>query len=677
MSSAIDLAALDPRFVNGERTIAVSDPATAASAGTYFISRFLNLPHGIYNIKWISFGSAILRIGKTQGAMSDVLLSSNGVLHNTQIYIEGGTTRFDIELAAIGGGSAAGIVFLIYSPDKVIYASNAGGWKFDTAPMSDNSLTQAEDPRLSLPVWSVFPNWKDGISEAVEYLTDITTSETGEIQTRSLREFPRRSFDISFMREGVSRARLDSFFLGVGKKRLLLPLWHEQYRPLGGLLQGQTSVSFPGDTLWMREFRVDDVVFISAGDPNDYELLIIASLDLPTDTVTFKSPASKDWSLGCRVVPTRIATVGDKSSISNITDRVGETQARFNIEEPDAGFGESWGYCSPLWRFPVDWANPIDVDHERMTYTFDNATGLPSTVDPGDKATVLTRAQATFFGREAMWKLRRFVQASRGRAKRFWMPSLTYDLIPTGPISGLFVSCRQTGITEYMLTQQSARMFIGVRYSDGSNPVYRQIVAIQRLSDSDVYQLDAPMPAAQPDEIERIEFVMPTRFDQDRFEFKHVVDDLAVVRAGFAFRSADHEGMALLNCGATTWTYPVLATDGLDCYGVVAGIRFGGINDITEGLDVAAAVVGLSYPTTVIYTTLEPTQEDLDVAGSVVAISYPQTVVYSTYDIGNEELDAFGSVAAVAFPVTVGYISYDIGSEALNLSGSVAAIALI
>lgn len=128
----------------------------------------------------------------------------------------------------------------------------------------------------------------------------------------------------------------------------------------------------------MREYRVDDVVFVTAGDANDYELLVIAAVDLTTDGITFASGPVKAWSAGCRIAPMRIATIGDKSSVSNLTDRVGETQARFNVEEPDSGFGESWGYCSPLWRFPVDWANPIDVDHERLTYTFDNETGLPS-----------------------------------------------------------------------------------------------------------------------------------------------------------------------------------------------------------------------------------------------------------------------------------------------------------
>ena len=48
-----------------------------------------------------------------------------------------------------------------------------------------------------LPVWTIRPNWKGGILERLEWLTDVLASDTGVEQRRSVRPTPRRSFEIT------------------------------------------------------------------------------------------------------------------------------------------------------------------------------------------------------------------------------------------------------------------------------------------------------------------------------------------------------------------------------------------------------------------------------------------------------------------------------------------------
>ena len=673
MTAAFDHPAIDSRFINGERTIAVSSVVDEAAMSVYRISRFLNLPHGIYNIKWFSRANSILRMGQGLASLTQVLQSTSGVLVNTQVYLDGGDVRLDIELNGSGIGVDTGVVFLIYSPDKVIYASNADGWGFDVGvALADAALTEADDPRLAMPVWSVLPNWRDGITERVEYLTNEETSESGAIQTRVLREVPRRSFELEFMRAGVRRARMDSFSIGTGREPFLAPLWHEQYRPSSGIAAGQDTISFPTDTLHMREYRVGDIVIVTMGDPQHYELLTVENI--VGDNLVFVSSPVENWSAGCRVAPMRKAVVTDQSSLSNVTDRVGTLRMRFTLVERDTGFGESWGYCSPLWRFPINWANSVNVDYDRNTFEFDNQTGVPYSIDPGDRAIVLTRAQASFVGREATYALRRFLQAAKGRARRFWMPSLTKDLTPTGTISGISFLIERAGLSDYIKTTQSARKMLGFVFADGSPTIYREIVSLQASGESELVTLDLPLPTLDPSSIERIQFVMPTRFDQDAFELKHLVDDSGAVTAAFSFRSADIEGMPPIQCGVTSWTYPIAEIDELSVSAAITSLRFGGIPDTSDSMDVAADVTGLSVPLVVAYKSAGTPSDSLDMSASITQLSVPLVVGYKTLPDTSDAMNVAGAITSMSYPLVVNYINYVIDAESLNITAAITSV---
>lgn len=551
-------------FTNGERIVGVSASLGGAAAGTYHLARWFNLAQGgIFNLKFRATGNAALRVGPNKAGLAMLLNAPANTTVTTQVYVPPGKFRLDIELEHAAGN--CGLCFLMFLPDEVVYKSSKDGWVFEAGTVpDDNELTAADDPRLSLPVFSVLPNWRNGILERITYLTDVMASETAAEQSSSVRAAPRRQFDVEFARWNVVRARLDSFAVGVGSQRFLVPLYTEQYRPNGGLNAGDDQIVFPEDTLALREFMVGDLVMITNGDPDVYKVVTVTSIDLVADTLDFSPPLDLDWPAGSRVMPIHEAFIADKTEFQAPTDRVATVKFRFELVKPTQRFAGSWGYCSPLWRFPIDWGSDVQTAHERVTYTLDNQSGPVQITDPGGRAFVGERVSVLLQGRQDLVNFRRFIAAANGRAERFYMPSFTRNVEPVADLDGDEMVVRNFGFSEYLKQSYWPRTWIGVVQNDGSPTLYRRAQTLGQLDEKrELLGLHSPLPPVPLAKIERVQFIVPSRFDQDTFELQHYVDEAKAVRVAVVTRSVDGDGMPDIECWTTSLSYPVEAVEEL------------------------------------------------------------------------------------------------------------------
>lgn len=547
-------------FTNGERAIAVNTVIGNEATGTYYLGKRIVLTPGVYNIKVMLSPGGTITIG-------GITITGTGLI-TTQIDVPVGEQRIDITLNKTSVEQLAYAAFLIFRSDKVIYTSHASGWVFDTAPLLYADIPPATDPRLDLPVFGVLPNWADGITERVMYLTDILASETGAEQRRALRQYPRRTIEAQFLRHTDMRARLDAFLVGMGRRDFLVPLWHEQYRITTQITPGQSYHQFPldGDTLEVREFAVNDLVLITQGDPTKQEVLTVQAIDYTLGRITWKVAPVRTWPVGTRIIPLRRAVLVDKLSMNDPVDRVGRVTMRFELKDPMVGIEPDWGHCCPLWKFKPDWSEALTVDYDRITYLMDNESGPMIFSDPGNRALVGTRLKLTLFGRSSVLKVRKFVAAARGRAVRFYAPTFTQDVVPYTDLGGTYFDAEPMSFAEVMDVPQWARKIIAVKFHDGSPSIYRTVVGVSEQvtfggKTVDRFVLDAELPPIPMSAIERIEFLVPSRFDQDGFEFKHMVDESAAVQLGVVLRSVDGDGMPPPDCWLTTPIYPVEAFD--------------------------------------------------------------------------------------------------------------------
>lgn len=420
------------------------------------------------------------------------------------------------------------------------------------------------DPRRALPVFATLPNWQGGVTERLSWLTDLMSSEQSVEQRRSARRYPRRSFEAGFLRADTYRSRLDMFLTGTGRAQCLVPLWHDQHKL--GQPTGDMTVPFPAGTLQYREFRLDDLVLVTAGDPQDFDVLTVTGVNLANDTLTLQArTATRPWLPGTRLIPLRRARMLETATLSQPSDRVGVIQARFELSDADTNFPPSWGYCAPLWRHRPDRATPVDFDYARTAYMIDAQGGVIDVVDPGDRAQIGTKIAAQFHGLARVYGFRQFLHAARGRAARFYMPTWTSDLEPTGDLSGDSFDVKPMGITDYLAGPQEARRILAIQFHDGRPVVYRTIDTVGAVKGLTVpfrtiaerIFVTETLPPINLADIERISFVVPSRFDQDTFELQHHTDGSKVVSTSLITRSVTANGMPPIDCSTTSKPYPM------------------------------------------------------------------------------------------------------------------------
>lgn len=545
-------------FVNGEQGVGIS--GSPAGGTPYFASRiFYARRSGLFLFKVWANGPASVKVGPNLAGLQTVSTLPANTVVNSNIYLKKGANRVDVQLASASGPCL--FAMLIYHPDSVLYASSAQGWVYQTgSAVPDLDIPASTDE--ALPVFSTLPNWASGITERISYLTDILESETAREQPRALRYHPRRSIDADFMRKDAGRARLDAFLTGIGRREFLMPLWHEQFRIQTAMTTGSTTVAFPAQSLALREFQVGDKVFVNNGDPEVFEVLTVASLDYDADILTWDATPSQGWPVGTRIIPMRRACIADSTQLSAPVDRVGRGGIRFELVDPEYRFGASWGRCSPVWHFPINRADDITFAYDRKSYTLDNTVGPVEYAEPGDRALITMRSALILRGRSNVVTFRRFIDMAAGRAGRFYMPTRMSDILPVGSsIGGTTIDAQPAGFTEFIQTVQDARVIIAVVFNDGSPNFYRRITDVVRVGSVERFTLEVALPAVSVDRIERLQFMVPSRFDQDTFEFSHLVDESAAVRTSVLTRSVDIDGMPDIDCYVTSMLYPLEVID--------------------------------------------------------------------------------------------------------------------
>lgn len=388
-----------------------------------------------------------------------------------------------------------------------------------------------------LPVFSIRPNWADGITEYLEWKTDIMQGLDGAEQRRALRITPRRLFEIVFNPFNNDRSFMDLFLHRMGDEEFLLPLWHDQASLTAALAQGGNRVSIDNT---FREFETGGLAIIY-GSTFSYEVVSIESQD---DTgLDLAAPTAHAWPVGCKVYPLRVAIFDDTAITSAAkTSTVGDTTLLFRLNRAnpyDAGDEDLTIYDGyPMLTVEPNRMDDLSMDYARLTSDYDNDFGLTLRRDETTRAFTTSFYNWQVVGREAHHKLRQLFYRMEGRLKGVWLPTFNAD----------FTLARPLGAADTRVSIEE----IGWAYTGGAvNGRTRAIILGSDFQHHPVRFNGLVAPLAEGEERLTLtaaagftattgaygSFMDTARLDQDRLEIKHHTDSDGVMEVSAALKT--------------------------------------------------------------------------------------------------------------------------------------------
>jgi len=279
-----------------------------------------------------------------------------------------------------------------------------------------------------LPLWTIRPNWGDGIRERLSWLTDVLKSSYGTEQTRALRVSPRREFEIQFNPIDEVRSYFELFLHRLGSVEFMLPLFHDQGKLSAAVAGGATVI--PVDTTY-REFTIGGLALLLGDDPWTYDKLTVVDIDDGSITVEGGN-VTRAWTKGATIYPLRRSRFEQESALAALTNRVGASRILFQLNQandlPDEGDWDLLYNTYPVLQDRPNWREERRFTMQRNSLLVDNETGLRYLGDDSGRAFTFDTHNRMIRGRAAHWAFRQFLYRLRGQQNPIWVPTFNADL---------------------------------------------------------------------------------------------------------------------------------------------------------------------------------------------------------------------------------------------------------
>lgn len=331
-----------------------------------------------------------------------------------------------------------------------------------------------------ITLFSVAPEWGEGMEESFEYLTDVIVKYSDAEQRRGLRQLPRRAMRYRALTLNArDAAGMESLLWGWQHQPYGVPWWPDA-APLGA------DVS-PGDftiTVDTTNRQFADLGLLCLWqDEFTFEALSIQS---HTDgSVTCSSPAQFAWTAGpkTRVMPVFLCRLPSAVDVSRHSSEIDQIDLNFIGEagqpSPAPSLSPTQYKGFDVLEVAPNWADaPLKRSYKRSLVTIDPKIGPIEVIDKGGSAIVGQEFPWWIDGHSNITTYRAFMLRRFGRLTPFWIPTWDQDLV-------LFqdVLSTDTGIRIFsefysrFFFPTPSRRFIAFIPIDGSGNVYRKITA--------------------------------------------------------------------------------------------------------------------------------------------------------------------------------------------------------
>lgn len=382
-------------------------------------------------------------------------------------------------------------------------------------------------------IWPIRPDWARGVTERLEWATDVLPAYDGTEQRVRLRTNARRALEMDFTAHGHDARIAETLLFGWGGRRYCLPVWMERDVLAAPVAAGSATLTVTDAAL--KDYRAGGLVVLwaSAAQAEAIEILAIAG-----NTLTLKTPTSRAYPAGVSVCPGMLARIDGDAPVRRATDNLVETRLRFldeqAIDRAAAEIGPAWQGYAVLDERP-DRAEDVSEAWSRTLAVLDSLAGLVAVEDASGQPVIRRTYSWLLNGRAAIDRWKRWAAARAGRMNALWLPTFADDLQVTDTIADTHttIKVKNAMIARYVGAHP---LRAAIRIETTAGQVYHRLVMSATEIDeaTESLAIDSSLGATlAPTQITRVMWMGLARLDADAVEIHYETDSLARLSATF------------------------------------------------------------------------------------------------------------------------------------------------
>lgn len=407
-----------------------------------------------------------------------------------------------------------------------------------------------ETPRLTVSgrrivLWPIRPDWARGVTERLEWATDVLPAYDGTEQRVRLRSNARRSLEMDFLASGHDARIAETLLFGWGGRKYCLPVWMERDVLAAPVAAGSTTLTVTDAAL--KDYRVGGLVVLwaSTAQAEAVEISAIAG-----NTLTLKTATSRAYPAGASVCPGALARIEGDAPVRRATDAIIETRLRFldeaAIDRSAAEIGPAWQGYAVLDERP-DRAEDVSETWSRTLAVLDSLAGMVAVEDTTGQPVIRRTYSWLLNGRAAIDRWKKWASARAGRMNALWLPTFSDDLEVVDTIADTHttVKVRNALIARYVGAHP---LRAAIRIETTAGQVYHRLVtgATEIDEATESLTIDSALGVTlAPAQIARVMWMGLARLDADAIEIHYETDSIA--QAGLFDEKLSPEARELLS----------------------------------------------------------------------------------------------------------------------------------
>ncbi|OCG60196.1 hypothetical protein [Gilliamella sp. Nev3-1] len=397
--------------------------------------------------------------------------------------------------------------------------------------LNAEKVTLVVNGNRSLPL-ALLPNWSQGITETLEWKTNVHQSQTGAEQRVAMRLTPRRTFEFQALIYQHERRQIENILFQNYLSSFSLPVYSDI-----ALLDREVK---PGDkTIYLstigRDYYIGGNLIVIDGSNT-----IVANIEsIKNSSITLSEPIYTAIFKGAKVFPIKSAKMTEPPRIIRRTDELATADLRFLVvEKNDINANVALPTYNNFYVLEQEpnWSDDVHVSYESMRREIDNQTGIIYYSDSAQRIFITQSHEFLINGRNEQLKLRALFYALRGRQKPIFVPSFSNDCKPVDDVTSEILDIEQNSMSETDRGGQFLRILLS-----GNRILYREIVNVKSNNKGGLRLLLNEKASFTRNEVIKISIMRLCRLNDDKVIWEHLTDADGTARIKVTFREVRYE----------------------------------------------------------------------------------------------------------------------------------------